>query len=103
MKTFHLLDSDLCGLLAAHSDYRYFILYIDDFSQTTCVYFRRSKNTEELVLDFQEFQAIIDKQYPEYMIGRFRCGNGQGKYNNMFFPRILRVKCIFLEPSHPYT
>jgi len=53
---FHLLHSDLCGPLAlSHSGYRYFILYIDDFSRSAWVYFLRSKKAEEVVSVFQQF------------------------------------------------
>lgn len=103
-KPFHLLHSDLCGPLAlSHSGYRYFILYIDDFSRTVWVYFLRSKRAEEVVSVFQEFQAMVDTQYPEYTIRRFRCDNGRGEYDNTFFRGILRVRGISFEPSPPYT
>jgi len=103
-KPFHLLHSDLCGPLAlSHSGYRYFILYIDDFSRSTWVYFLRSKKAEEVVSVFQEFQAMVDTQYPEYTIRRFRCDNGRGEYDNTFFRGILRVRGISFEPSPPYT
>ena len=79
-KPFHLLHSDLCGpLVLSHSGYRYFILYIDDYSRTAWVYFLRSKKAEEVVSVFQEFQAMVDTQYPEYTIRRFRCDNGRGE------------------------
>jgi len=103
-KSFNLLHSDLCGpLVVSHSGYRYFILYINNFSQTAWVYFLSSKKAEEVVLVFQEFQAMVDKQYPEYTIRRFRCDNGQGEYDNTFFHGILRVGGISFEPSPPYT
>jgi len=75
---FHLPHSDLCGpLIPSDSGYRYFILYIDDFSHTAWVYFLRLKRAEEFVSVFQEFQAIVDTQYPQYTIRRFRCDNGR--------------------------
>ena len=101
---FHLLHSDLCGPLAlSHSGYRYFILYIDDFSRSTWVYFLRSKKAEEAVSVFQQFQAMVDTQYPAYTIRRFRCDNGRGEYDNTFFRGILHVRGISFEPSPPYT
>ena len=103
-KPFHLLHSDLCGpLTQSHSGYRYFIVYIDAFSRTAWVYFLRSKKAEEVVSVFQEFQAMVDTQYPEYEIRRFRCDNGRGEYDNTFFRGILRVRGISFEPSPPYT
>jgi len=69
-KPFHLLYSDLCGpLTKSHSGYRYFILYIDDFSRTAWVYFLRSNKAEKVVSVFQEFQAMVDTQYPSTKFG----------------------------------
>ena len=101
---FHLLHLDLCGPLSlSHSGYRYFILYIDDFSRSPWGYFLRSKKAEEVVSVFQQFQAMVDTQYPAYTIERFRCDNGRGEYDNAFFQGILPVRGISFEPSPPYT
>ena len=104
-KPFQLIHSDLCGPISPESasGLRYFILYIDDFSRMTWVYFLRSKASVEVVSVFQEFQARIGKRFPDFPITRFRCDNGKGEYDNSLFRGILRVLGISFEPSLPYT
>ena len=104
-KPFELLHSDLCGPInpSSKSGFRYFILYIDDFTRVTWVYFLQTKSSTEVVSVFQDLQARIEKQYPDWPITRFRCDNGRGEYDNSLFPGILRVGGIAFEPSPPYT
>jgi len=102
---FELLHSDLCGPISPESasGLRYFILYIDDFSRSTWVYFLRSKTAIEVVSVFQELKARVEKRFPDHPIVRFRCDNGKGEYDNSLFRGILRVSGILFEPSPPYT
>jgi len=105
MRPFELLHSDLCGPIvpSSHSGYKYFILYIDDYSRTTWVFFLQTKSSTEVVSVFQEFQAQLDKRFPQWPITRFGCNNGRGEYDNLLFRGILRVSGITFEPSPPYT
>jgi transposase InsO family protein len=100
-----LIHSDLAGPIVPDSlsGFRYFIVYIDDYSRYTWVYFLRSKNATEVVSVFQEFQARAEKSLPGHAITRFRCDNGRGEYDNSLFRGILRVCGISFEPSPPYT
>jgi len=102
---FELLHSDLCGPIIPESasGARYFILYIDDFSRTTWVYFLQSKTATEIASVFEEFKARVEKRFPKYPIVRFRCDNGKGEYDNNLFRGILRLSGILFEPSPPYT
>ena len=68
---------------------------------STWVYFLQSKKAEEVGSVFQEFQAMVDTQYLQYTIRRFRCDNGRGEYDNTFLRGILCVRCISFEPSSP--
>ena len=54
---FELVHSDLCGPITPPSigGACYFILYIDDLSRVSHVYFLRSKAAEEVVSVFKEF------------------------------------------------
>ena len=76
---------------------------IDDFNRSAWVYFLRSKRAEDVVAVFPEIQAMVDTQYSEYTIQRFRFHNGCGEYDNCFFRGILRVRGISFEPFPPYT
>src|SRR5207237_6159157 len=50
-RPFELIHSDLCGPISPESisGLRYFILYIDDYSRSTWVYFLRYKNAVDVV------------------------------------------------------
>ena len=76
---------------------------MDDICRTALVYFLYSKRVEEIVSEFQEFQAIVDTQYPSYSIRKFRWDNGRREYDNVFFPGILRVRGFSFEPSPTHT
>jgi len=104
-KPLELLHSDLCGLInpPSKSGFRYFILYIDNFTRVTSVYFLQTKSSTEVVSVFQNLQARVEKQYPSWPITRFRCDNGRGEYDSSLFRGILRVGGIAFEPSPPYT
>jgi len=104
-RPFQLVHSDLCGPIQPESasGFRYFIVYIDDFSRSVWVYFLRTKTAVEVVSVFQELLASLDKKYPEWPVTRFRCDNGRGEYDNSLFRGILRVSGISFEPSPPYT
>ena len=64
-RPFELLHSDLCGPISPElaSGARYFILYIDDFSRLTWVYFLQSKLASEVVSVFQEFMTRMGKRF----------------------------------------
>ena len=102
---FQLIQGDLCGPISPESasGLRYFILYIDDFSRTTWVYFLRCKASVEVVSVFQEFPARMGNSFPNFPITKFRCDNGKGEYDNSLFDGILKVLGISFEPSPPYT
>ena len=102
---FKLVHSDLCGPITPPSmgGARYFILYIDDFSRVSHVYFLQSKAAEEVVSVFKKFAKHIETQYPGHPIRRFQCDNGKGEYDNHLFRNILRESGIAFEPSPPYT
>ena len=104
-RPFELIHSDLCGPIQPESasGFRYFIVYIDDFSRSVWVYFLRSKTAVEVVSVFQELLASLEKKYPQWPMVRFRCDNGRGEYDNSLFRGILRVSGISFEPSPPYT
>lgn len=104
---FELVHSDMCGPIAvsSHGGARYFILYIDDYSRYTWVYFLSDKSSTTVTAKFQEFTAWIwtNFHHLKYKVHRFRCDNGKGEYDNSLFRGILRVTGIQYEPAPPYT
>jgi hypothetical protein len=80
---------------------QYYIIYIDDCTRYTEVYFLITKSAEEISAKFQHYQAWVEAQ--GFHIKRFRSDNGTGEYSNSVFLAILGEKGITYEPSPPYT
>jgi len=99
---FALVHSDLCGPMK-HSigGTQYYIIYIDDYTRYTEVYFLITKNTEEILAKFQHYQAWVETQ--GFHIKHFRSDNGSGEYNNSIFLGLLGEKGITFELSPLYT
>jgi len=95
---FALVHSDLCGPMK-HSirGAQNYIIYIDDCTRYTEVYFLITKTAEEISAKFQHYQAWVEMQ--GFHIKRFRSDNGSGEYNNLIFPGLLGEKGITFEPS----
>lgn len=103
-KKLELIHSDLCGPFPTNSvsGSRYFIIFVDDATRFTWVYFLKTKRAEEVFQVFQQFKALVEKE-AEASIRRFRCDNGTGEYNNRLFTDFLSTDGISFEPSAPYT
>jgi len=99
---FVLMHSDLCGPLK-HSigGAQYYIIYIDDCTRYTEVYFLITKTAEEISAKFQHYQAGVETQ--GFHMKRFRTDNGSGEYNKSIFLGLLGEKGITFEPCPPYT
>jgi len=99
---FELVHSDLCGPIK-HSigGAQYYIIYIDDCTRYTEVYFLITKTAEEITAKFRHYQAWVEAQ--GFHIKRFRSDNGTGEYSNSVFLGFLGEKGIVFEPSPPYT
>ena len=99
---FELIHSDLCGpIKGSIGGSQYYIVYIDDCTRYTEVYFLVTKSAEEISAKFQNYQAWVEAQ--GFRIKRFRCDNGSGEYNNSVFLALLGEKGIAYEPAPPYT
>jgi transposase InsO family protein len=78
----HLVHSDLYGPLSSpFSGCKYFLIFIDDFSRRTWVYFLKLKS--EVFDKFWAYKALVEKQFG-YLIQNLRTDNG-GKYVNNNF------------------
>jgi transposase InsO family protein len=79
----------------------HFIVFIEDYTRYTFVYFLLDKKSETCVSAFQLLQHKFDVW--GYDIKRFRYDNGRGEYDNRFFRSILATRGINFERSPPYT
>jgi Integrase core domain/GAG-pre-integrase domain len=83
LSPFELVHSDVWGPapLMSYNGFKYFVLFIDDFSRTTWLYLLRSK--DEVFDSFIEFTSRIKTQY-DGKIKIFRSDNGTEFVNNKF-------------------
>ena len=97
-----LVHSDTSGKLSGlHSGYRYFMLFIDDYTRMTWVYFLKTKEKEECTEAFLQLKR--DAEASGYKSKRFRCDNEKGEYNNKLFKRTLETSAITYEPAAPHS
>jgi transposase InsO family protein len=78
-----LIHSDVCGpmTVASMNGYLYYVLFIDDHSWKTWIYFL--KNKDGVLVKFQEFKAQVENQ-TERKIKVLRSDNG-GEYTSKEF------------------
>ena len=99
---FELVHSDLCGPFKPSAGGSiYYLLYIDDCTRYTEVYFLRSKAAIAIIPKFREYKAWVENQ--GFRIRRFRCDNGRGEFDNEEFRGILSESGITYEPAPPYS
>jgi transposase InsO family protein len=80
-----LIHSDLCGPMTVDSlsGYLYYVIFIDDYSRKTWIYFLKSKESGEFLDRLQEFKAQIEN-LAERNIKTLRTDNG-GEYTSKCF------------------
>jgi hypothetical protein len=103
-KKLKLIHSNLCGPFPTNSisRSRYFIIFVDDATRFTWVYFLKTKSAEEILKVFQQFKALVEKE-ANAPIRCFRSDNGTSEYNNHCFKDFLSTDGIRFEPLAPYT
>ena len=64
-KPLALIHSDLCGPISpmSQSGCRYYILYIDDYSRQSWVFFLCSKTSAEICAVFREFKTMTELKF----------------------------------------
>ena len=82
----------LCG-------YLYYVLFIDDFSQKTWIFFLKTKN--ETFGKFQEFKALVENHTSGW-IRALILDNG-GEYTFREFNDFFQKEEIKREPKVPYN
>jgi hypothetical protein len=79
----------------------YYIVYIDNHTRYTEVYFLTTKSAPEVIARFKQFQAWVQTQ--GYLMKRFRCDNGREEFSNAAFQGLLAEAGISYEPAPPFT
>ncbi|KAL0286690.1 UNVERIFIED_CONTAM: Retrovirus-related Pol polyprotein from transposon TNT 1-94 [Sesamum angustifolium] len=87
-----LIHTDVCGPMRtpSHEQNRYFILFIDDYSRMTWVYFMREKS--EVFKVFKKFKNLVEKQSGR-SIKVLRSDRGK-EYNNSKFDKFCEEEGI---------
>ncbi|KAL0392758.1 UNVERIFIED_CONTAM: Retrovirus-related Pol polyprotein from transposon TNT 1-94 [Sesamum radiatum] len=87
-----LIHTDVCGPMRtpSHEQNRYFILFIDDYSRMTWVYFMREKF--EVFKVFKKFKNLVEKQSGR-SIKVLRSDRGK-EYNNSEFDKFCEEEGI---------
>lgn len=78
-----LVHTDVCGPMTtpSHGENKYFILFIDDFTRMTWVFFMRQKS--EVFTIFKKFKSFVEKQSGHF-IKVLRSDNGKEYTSNEF-------------------
>jgi len=102
-RPFKVVNSDTCGPFSIPTTGRrlHNILFVDDYTRWTTVYFLPDKKEETCIAAYQYYQAKVDAR--EYKIKRFGCNKGRGEYENRLFRTILATRGTALEFCPPYA
>ena len=59
-----LVHTDLCGPMSTPSlgGLLYYVIFIDDHSRRTWIYFLKLKESNEVLQKFKEFKALVENQ-----------------------------------------
>ena len=59
-----LIHTDLCGPMSVPSlnGCFFYIIFIDDYSRRTWIYFLKQKESTEVLAKFKEFKALVENQ-----------------------------------------
>ena len=98
---FQLIHSDIWGPspVASINGYRYFVLFIDDYSRFTWVYFMKHKS--ELCQIYKNFVVMIKTQF-SYTIQTLRTDNAM-EYQDSTLLQFLASQGTVVQRSCPYT
>uniref|UniRef100_A0A1Y1MQF0 Endonuclease n=2 Tax=Photinus pyralis TaxID=7054 RepID=A0A1Y1MQF0_PHOPY len=96
-----IVHSDICGPITptSYDGNRYFITFIDDFSNFTAVYLLKQKS--EAFEKFKEFYFMTKAMFKTTM-SKLRCDNG-GEYVSRNFKNFCRENGVVLDYTIPYT
>jgi transposase InsO family protein len=97
-----LMHSDVCGpmIVASLNGYLYYVLFIDDHSRKTWIYFLKTK--DGVLARFQEFKSQVENLI-ERRIKVLRSDNG-GEYTSRDFNDFcieVGIKMEYIAPYNP--
>lgn len=100
-RVLEIIHSDVCGPITpqTYDGYRYFVTFIDDFSNFSVLYLIKGK--DEVYDKFREFVSMVQAKFNE-KISKLRCDNG-GEYVSNNFKNFCRERGIILDYTVPYT
>lgn len=100
-KCFDIIHSNAWGItpVISHAHYEYFVIFIDDYSRFTWIYFFRSKS--DVFSVFKTFVAYIETQFST-VIKVLRSDSG-GEYMSHALHAFLNEKGILSQRSCPHT
>ena len=91
IKLFQLIHTDFGGLYSStQDDYKYYILFLDDYFSATHIYFLKNKN--EAFFKFKDYKAAIKLQSGKKI--KFIYFNDEDKYKNLEFNKALKELSI---------
>lgn len=96
-----IVHSDVCGPVTPESydGNKYFVTFIDDFSNFTAVYFIKRKS--EVFEKFREYLQMVESKF-SCKLSKLRCDNG-GEYCSNEFVNYCKEKGIILDYTIAYT
>lgn len=102
-KPFEFIHSDLSGLLPTSlGGYRYFLVFVDDFTRYTHTYFLKGKSMTETIEAFRAYHTWIKTQFGA-IVRRIRTDNGTGEFANQYWHDYMINEGIQHEFSPPNT
>lgn len=100
-KRLQLIHSDICGPIkpASHSNKRYILSFIDDFTRKTWIYFLHEKS--EAFTAFKNYKASVEKETGEFIIC-LRTDRG-GEFTSREFEEFCKSHGINRQLTTAYT
>lgn len=100
-ETLQIVHADVCGPMESNSisGSRYFLLFVDDYSKMTFIYFLKHKN--EVFQKFKEFKAMVENQQNK-KIKVLRTDNG-GEFCNGVMDNYLANEGIIHQKTTAYA
>ena len=96
-----IIHSNICGPMSSPSlsGYLYYVIFIDDYSRKTWIYFLKAKN--ETFYKFQEFKDLIEKQTGKHI--RVLITDNGGEYESHHFEYYCKQQEIKRHLTVPYN